>query len=51
MLTTIVEFAIKVYVYGKIYDVAKDVGNRIKDKLSEHRKEGSTQIIETYFVD
>ena len=52
-MLTIIDFAIKVYVYGKILDkieeVGKDVGNKLRKKFSN--KKGNEEIIETFFVD
>jgi len=52
-MLTIIDFAIKVYVYGKILDkieeVGKDVGKKLSKKFSN--KKGNEEIIETYFVD
>ena len=54
-MLTIIDFAIKVYVYGKILDkieeVGKDVGKKLSKKFSDKNKKGNEEFIETYFVD
>lgn len=56
MLITIIEFGIKVYVYGKLFDAIEDVGKGVLAKIQnmrmEDKKKGDDeQIIETYFVE
>lgn len=50
MLTTIIVFGIKVYVYKKMFDAIEDVGKRVTNYLQK-KKGSNDQIIETYFVD
>ena len=54
-MLTIIDFAIKVYVYGKLLDkieeVGKDIGRKVSKKFSDRKKKGNEEIIETYFVD
>lgn len=54
-MLTIIDFAIKVYVYGKLFDkieeVGKDVGKKLSKKFSNKNKKGDEEFIETYFVD
>lgn len=58
MLTTIIVFCIKVYVYGKLLDAIEDVGKGLLAKVAmqnlrrkNDKKGNDEQIIETYFVD
>ena len=58
MLTTIIVFSIKVYVYGKLFDAIEDVGKVLLAKVTiqnlrkkETKKRNDEQIIETCFVD
>lgn len=58
MLTTIIIFGIKVYVYGKLFDAIEDVGKGLLAKVAiqnlrkkKTEKGSDDQIIETYFVD
>lgn len=56
MLSTIIAFGIKVYVYGKLFDAIEDVGKGLLAKVAiqnlRRKEKGSDeQIIETYFVD